>query len=120
MGMSLFSFNIDGCEILDLSRKNEFLKSRKGLGPIIFPHFNHFAFAPQETLALTEAFNHIKALKELGVRHPFQHGIGRYVPWQYTISNNPAKVQAIAIEIIFLYKNNPNKVKPKKLIKATT
>ncbi len=88
MGMSLFSFSIDGCAILDSSRKEEFFKSRKGLGPIIFPHFNRFAFVPDESPALLETFDHINFLKELGVNHPFQHGIGRYLPWEYKVHSN--------------------------------
>jgi hypothetical protein len=70
---------VEGEEILDQSRKSHFLKSRKGLGPLILPHFNQQAPAPQ-TLDVS-AFQHAPGLTELGIRHPFQHGIGRYAPW---------------------------------------
>lgn len=43
MGFSLVSFRCRGLEILDTRLKGDFLSIRKGLGPLILPHFNQFA-----------------------------------------------------------------------------
>ena len=79
MGMSLVDFSVEDTQILDVSRTNYFLKYRKGLGPLILPHFNEEGFVPE---VKESDFPHIKYLKEDGVKHPFQHGIGRYVKWK--------------------------------------
>lgn len=81
-GLSLISICWRGMEILDKRSKADFLAVRKGLGPLILPHFNQFASAPRVD---KQAFPHIAALESRGVKHPFQHGIGRYVPWQFEV-----------------------------------
>ena len=81
-GFSLISFCWRGMEILDKRLKADFLAVRKGLGPLIVPHFNQFASVPRVD---KRAFPHIAALESRGVKHPFQHGIGRYVPWQFEV-----------------------------------
>ena len=40
MGFSLVSLCWRGLEILDTNLKEDFLSVRKGLGPLILPHFN--------------------------------------------------------------------------------
>ena len=85
MGMSLVSFTAGDTQILDVSRTDLFLKYRKGLGPLILPHFNEEGFIPK---AKKSAFSHIGYLKNNGVKHPFQHGIGRYVEWKAEASEN--------------------------------
>ena len=80
MGMAMISFTVKGEEILDQSRKDIFLKCRKGLGPLILPHFNQQVPAPDVDVS---AIPHVEHLKALGIKHPFQHGIGRYAPWRY-------------------------------------
>ncbi|GEM_PF-1698820 len=82
MGMSLASFTIGGIQILDTSRLKDFLLTRKGLGPLILPHFNCEGFSPEDKIEeLKEKFPHIEELEKIGVDHPFQHGLGRYVSW---------------------------------------
>ena len=76
MGMALVDFTFNGMQLLDASRKGLFLSCRKGLGPLILPHFNQ------------EGKAHIAALSKLGVKHPFQHGVGRYAAWQYDTGDN--------------------------------
>jgi galactose mutarotase-like enzyme len=82
MGFSVVGFRWRGLEILDPRSKADFLAVRKGLGPLILPHFNQFASAPQID---KKVFPHIPILESRGVSHPFQHGIGRYVPWKYDL-----------------------------------
>jgi galactose mutarotase-like enzyme len=82
LGFSLVGFRYRGLEILDTRLKADFLAIRKGLGPLILPHFNQAAAVPEVN---GRAFPHIPALQARGVKHPFQHGIGRYVPWEVTV-----------------------------------
>ena len=85
MGMSLVNFAAGNTQILDVSRTDLFLKYRKGLGPLILPHFNEDGFIPK---VKEKDFPHIMYLKKDGVKHPFQHGIGRYVKWKAEASQN--------------------------------
>jgi galactose mutarotase-like enzyme len=85
MGMALVDFAFNGMQILDASRKEQFLSCRKGLGPLILPHFNQEGKAPNVKPA---DFPHIAALSKLGVKHPFQHGAGRYAAWPYDTGDN--------------------------------
>ncbi|HUV09240.1 MAG TPA: hypothetical protein VMX75_16005 [Spirochaetia bacterium] len=84
LGFSLVGFRWKGLEILDTSLKKDFLEIRKGLGPLILPHFNQFAEIPRID---KQVFPHVRRLEEMGVKHPFQHGIGRYVPWTYSVEH---------------------------------
>lgn len=81
MGLSLVRFVYRGADILDMSTEEDFTKLRKGLGPLILPHFNQFASVPEVE---TARFPHVEELKKRGVKHPFQHGVGRYVPWEWS------------------------------------
>jgi galactose mutarotase-like enzyme len=89
MGMSLVSFRVKDVEILDQSRKEVFLKCRKGLGPLILPHFNQQGSAPAG-LDLS-GFSHVNELEKLGIRHPFQHGVGRYSSWEFEHDKSSVK-----------------------------
>lgn len=89
LGFSLVSFRYRGLEILDTRLKEDFLAIRKGLGPLIVPHFNQQAAVPQGVDK--QAFPHVAALEARGVRHPFQHGIGRYVSWEHTVDGNTVR-----------------------------
>ena len=92
MGMALTSLKIHDTEILNQDLKDNFIRTRKGLGPIILPHFNQVSpIAYKDTNPddeLYKVFPHIQHLRELGILHPFQHGIGRYVAWTYQIKKN--------------------------------
>jgi galactose mutarotase-like enzyme len=80
VGLSLLSFRYRGRELLALDTGESFRRCRKGLGPLIIPHFNQAGPLPAVT---PDSFPHIPHVQSLGVHHPFQHGIGRYVPWRY-------------------------------------
>ena len=84
LGFSLTSFRWRELEILDTRLKADFLAIRKGLGPLILPHFNQYAAIPRID---KRAFPHIPDLEARAVKHPFQHGIGRYVPWEYAVDS---------------------------------
>jgi hypothetical protein len=79
MGFSIVGLHWKGINILADGSEQDFLLTRKGLGPLILPHFNQFGFIPSID---KHKFPHIQALENIGIRHPFQHGIGRYVPWK--------------------------------------
>jgi len=92
MGMALMDFTVYNRSILNQDLKDDFFKYRKGLGPIILPHFNQTSPVTFENIDLNDekykAFPHIKYLQEIGIFHPFQHGIGRYISWNYQVNNN--------------------------------
>lgn len=80
LGFSLVDFSFQGRQMLDISRKALFLSCRKGLGPLILPHFNQEGPVPRVG---EDEFPHLEALKGLKVSHPFQHGVGRYAAWTF-------------------------------------
>ncbi len=80
MGMALVDFSVSGVSLLDRATEDDFLAYRKGLGPLILPHFNQSGYLPENIDE--RVFPHIMVLREHGVKHPFQHGIGRYIPWR--------------------------------------
>lgn len=92
MGMALMDFAVYNRNILNKDMQDDFLKFRKGLGPIILPHFNQDSPTTFENVDLNDEkyrmFSHIQYLRELGILHPFQHGIGRYVAWNYKVKDN--------------------------------
>lgn len=84
-GMNLVSLTFGEVEVIDQSTKNLFDEKLGGYGPLIGPHFYHRKDIPQvpdETV-----FPHISRVKAGGGNEPFSHGIGRYVPWNYTASD---------------------------------
>jgi galactose mutarotase-like enzyme len=85
LGFSLISFRKNGVEILNTGLATAFLETRKGFGPLILPHFNQAGYNPRIG---ADAFPHIRGLEKLGIHHPFQHGIGRYVAWEYSKDQN--------------------------------
>ena len=80
-GLSLIDLCFQDIPILDRSREQAFFESRKGLGPLILPHFNQRESLPEVDF---EAFEHVHYLRNMNVRDPFQHGVGRYAEWRYT------------------------------------
>lgn len=92
MGMALLDFSIDNISILNQKLKSDFYKTRKGLGPVIFPHFNQASLVTFDIInrsdKIYKLFPHIKYLQKLGISHPFQHGVGRYVPWNFKVNKN--------------------------------
>ena len=78
LGMSLVAFTVGGVSVLDESRQLQFLDIRKGLGPLILPHFGAAPFRPDADLG---SIPHVARLKAIGVDDPFQHGVGRYSAW---------------------------------------
>lgn len=92
MGMALIDFTVYNRSMLNKSLKNEFFKYRKGLGPIILPHFNQASAVNFEDIDKNDEkyiqFPHISYLQKEGIFHPFQHGIGRYVSWDYQVKKN--------------------------------
>jgi galactose mutarotase-like enzyme len=81
LGMSLLDFSIGHVPILQKSRKKDFLHGRKGLGPLILPHFNQRPSFPSIPDEVMDLIPHVDYLKKNGVKDPFQHGIGRYAQW---------------------------------------
>jgi hypothetical protein len=87
-GMNLASLKKNDIEVIDQSTKNLFEERSSGLGPLICPHFyhrkeNNIPFVPDETI-----FPHLAYVRKTGSKEPFSHGICRYVPWNYTSSEN--------------------------------
>ena len=80
-GFSLMGLRRKGVEILNPGPRDAFNATRKGYGPLILPHFNQAGYIPEVGL---EAFPHVRELEKIGITHPFQHGIGRYVPWEFS------------------------------------
>jgi len=80
-GLSLIDLCFQDEPILDRSREKAFYESRKGLGPLILPHFNQRKSIPEVDL---EAFTHVRYLQLMNVRDPFQHGVARYAEWRYS------------------------------------
>lgn len=83
-GMNLSSLKYDEIEVIDQSTKNLFDERLSGLGPLIGPHFYHrkendIPLIPDETI-----FPHLQYVRKSGSKEPLSHGIGRYVPWNYT------------------------------------
>lgn len=92
MGMALMDFTVYNRSILNQDLKDDFYRYRKGLGPIILPHFNQASPVAFKNIDLIDEkykiFSHIKYLQEIGIFHPFQHGIARYISWNYQVKNN--------------------------------
>lgn len=92
MGMALIDFTVCDRSILNQSLKDEFFKCKKGLGPIILPHFNQASAVTFEDIDKNDEkyiqFPHISYLQKKGIFHPFQHGLARYVSWDYQVKNN--------------------------------
>ena len=86
MGMSMLDFSAGGVPLLQKSRKHDFIEGRKGLGPLILPHFNQRASFPAVNEMVAEQAPHTAYLKTEGVNDPFQHGIGRYAQWNFETS----------------------------------
>jgi hypothetical protein len=84
-GLSLIDLCFRNEPILDRSREKVFYQSRKGLGPLILPHFNQRNTIPEIDL---EAFAHVHYLREMNVRDPFQHGVARYAEWRYRVDED--------------------------------
>jgi hypothetical protein len=97
MGMSLVHFSINHIPLLQKSRKDDFLEARKGLGPLILPHFNQRPSFPKVPEEVLENCTHINYLKKLGVKDPFQHGIGRYAEWEYEVKEKENGVSVTGI-----------------------
>jgi galactose mutarotase-like enzyme len=87
-GFSLIGFRKKGVEILHPGTGNAFLNTRKGYGPLILPHFNQDGYVPRFDL---NAFPHVRELEKIGIKHPFQHGVGRYVSWEYSADEKSIK-----------------------------
>lgn len=84
-GMNLASLKFGNTEVIDQSTKPLFDERLSGLGPLIGPHFYHrsdIPLVPDETV-----FPHIARVRSSGSDEPFSHGIGRYVPWNYSSSD---------------------------------
>jgi len=88
LGMSLVAFTVSGVSVLDESRQQQFLDIRKGLGPLIVPHFGAGPFRPDVDLA---SIPHVARLKALGVEDPFQHGVGRYSAWAFEVDGETVR-----------------------------
>jgi hypothetical protein len=86
MGFALVDYSVKEVQILDLKRTPNFIDNRKGLGPLILPHFNQEGPIPAAVDA--KKFPHAAKLKEININHPFQHGVGRYMPWTVTTGEN--------------------------------
>jgi hypothetical protein len=87
-GMNLSSLKYNEIEVIDQSTKDLFDERLSGLGPLIGPHFYHrkendIPLIPDETI-----FPHLKYVRKSGSKEPLSHGIGRYVPWNYTATEN--------------------------------
>jgi len=81
-GMNLASYRRGSIEVIAQSTRPLFEERMAGLGPLIGPHFYHRKDEEIPPVPHPEAFPHIAGVFAKGVREPFSHGIGRYVPWQ--------------------------------------
>ncbi len=88
LGMSLVAFAVGGVSILEESRLQQFLDIRKGLGPLIVPHFGISPFRPHVDLGLIP---HVARLRAIGVEDPFQHGVGRYSAWAFEVDGEKVR-----------------------------
>ena len=66
MGMALMDFRIHDRNILNQELKGDFITFRKGLGPLIIPHFNQASAVTFENVSqndeIFKIFPHIKYL----------------------------------------------------------
>ncbi len=98
-GMNLMSLKRDKIELIDQSTKDLFIERSAGLGALIGPHFYHLKeeFLPKpcpDTL-----FPHIPKMIAKGQKDYFSHGIGRYVPWKYTVDENKISAMLSSVDI---------------------
>ncbi len=84
-GMTLSSLQLDGIEAICQDRAREYQACRKGFGPLIGPHFNQRVQLPAAALENPGRWPQAAALAQLGIRDIWQHGVARYVPWDYTV-----------------------------------
>lgn len=85
-GMTLRSLRLGDIEAICQSRAAQFASCRKGYGPLIGPHFNQRAQLPAAALAHMARWPQTDALARMGFGDPWQHGVARYAPWEYTAS----------------------------------
>lgn len=78
-------------EIIDQSTKELFQERFAGLGALIGPHFHRKKKEIQPILPDESLFPHVARVRSKGVTDPFTHGIARYVPWKYQLSNQKLK-----------------------------
>ncbi len=91
-GMTLRSLRLGDIEAICQSRAAQFASCRKGYGPLIGPHFNQRAQLPAAALANMARWPQTDALTQMGIRDPWQHGVARYAPWEY--SSSPGSIRA--------------------------
>lgn len=100
-GMSVIDLTVNGIPVLDRYRMELYLSCRKGFVPIIFPQFNQEGFLPQVN---EKEFFQTEGLAKLNIRHPFQHGVGRYVPWAFKGTDTSVTGRISSSDILNGYK----------------
>lgn len=86
-GMNMISYKKGGIEIIDPSTQPMFEERFAGLGAFIGPHFHRRNPAILPLIEDEGRFPHIARVKAKGIQDPFSHGIGRYAPWQFQVSD---------------------------------
>lgn len=86
-GMNMLSYKKDNLEVIDQTTMDQFTERFAGLGAIIGPHFHRQRDDLIPSSFPKEVFPHIQTIEKKGIKDPFSHGIGRYVPWKIESSS---------------------------------
>ena len=87
-GMTLASYCKGDVEVIDQATRGEFDARGAGLGCLIGPHFHEQKEQWIVPVKDESLFPHIAVARKTGHKDLFSHGIGRYAPWNYTVSGN--------------------------------
>ena len=99
LGMNLISLKKDKLELLDTSTEDLFFERCAGLGALIGPHFHQQKETILPSTCPTDLFSHIPKLIAKGQKDFFSHGIARYVPWQYTASEDKITAKVSSVDV---------------------
>ena len=87
-GMNMISYKKGDLEVIDPSTKNLFDERFAGLGALIGPHFHRRHPGILPVIQDPSRFPHIARVAAKGVQDPFSHGIARYAPWNFEVTDN--------------------------------
>lgn len=97
-GMNLLSYKRDKIEAIDQSTRPLFEERSAGLGALIGPHFYHLKDEDLPPPVDETLFPHIAKERAKGNKDVFSHGIGRYVPWNYTCDETSIQARLSSID----------------------
>ncbi len=89
--MNLLSYSKGKKEVIDSCTRKDFEDYGAGLGCLIGPHFYLQQRDWIVPVSNEKLFEHLVFTKKKGFQDPFSHGIGRYVPWNYTATDRTIK-----------------------------